>query len=158
MKKRLNIIQINGIKGILFIVGASICFLAGFVVFPGMVMKYGWNFLATATGCVPTIKLAQGILLWAIVVVSYFAFKKKGFFVELKSAHELSGEELNAVMNRIRADRRSNIIANSIMKAKELEIEAKTRLDKFEKSNPLNQDKIDSADKTESSNVDEFLS
>ena len=121
MKNKLNVIQINGIQGIIFLIGAVICLIAGFVAFPGMVFKLGWNFIAHATAVVPTIGMLQGTLLWGIVVVSYFAFKKKGFFIEFKSGNDLSREEMDAVIRKIQMERQSDLIARSIMRAKELE-------------------------------------
>ena len=120
MKNKLNVIQINGIKGMIFVAFAAVCLFAGFVVFPGLVMKYGWNFLAGMTG-IPAIGVFQGVLLWGIAVVSYFAFKKHGFFVEFKNADDLSREEMDAVIRKIQMERQSDLIARSIIRAKELE-------------------------------------
>lgn len=132
MKKNFNVIQINGFKGILLLIGAAMCLAAGFIAFPGIVMKYSWNFIASYLGFVPSIGVLQGILLWGIIVVGYFAFKKKGFLVEFKSADDLSREEMDAVMHRIRMERQSDIIARSILKAKELEEQARKE---FEQEN-----------------------
>lgn len=158
MKNRFNVIQINGIKGILFLAGAAICLFAGFVVFPGIVMKLAWNFFAGMTNFLPSISVLQGVLLWGITVVTYLTFKKKGFFVEFKTTQELSGEELNAVMQKIRMERRSDLIAHSIMRAREFEERAKTQLDCFEKnsndSSNLSQKTEDIEDKT----TDKFVS
>ena len=132
MKNKLNVIQINGVKGIIFVIGAVICLIAGFVAFPGMVFKLGWNFIAHATSVVPTINMLQGTLLWGIVVVGYLAFKGKGFFVEFKTGDDLTKEEMDAVMHRIRTERQADLIAKSIMRARELELEAKKNLDSFE--------------------------
>ena len=129
MKKRLNVIQVNGIKGIIFLIGAAICLFAGFVMFPGIVMKHAWNAISGYTGILPTIGLFQGTLLWGITVVSYFIFKKKGFFVEFKSAEDLSREEMEAVMHKIQVQRQSDLIAKSIMRAKELESEMHKELE-----------------------------
>lgn len=127
----MNIIQINGFKGILFVIGAVLCLIAGFVVFPGLVLKMGWNYLSGTTGILPAIGIIQGTLLWGIVVVAYFAFKKKkGFFVEFKSAHQLSREEMDVVMDKIRAEKQAEIITRSIMRAKELEDEIKSEIEK----------------------------
>lgn len=150
MRNRINVIQINGIKGILFLIGAAICFVAGFVVFPGLVLKSGWNFISGYTGVMPFIGLAQGMLLWAIVCVSYFTFKGKGFFVEFKSTDSLNAAEMDAVMEKIRMDRQRDIIARSIMRAKELEIAAKNELDKFEKE--------EKEEPVKDSEIDKFLS
>ncbi len=147
MKKNFNVIQINGFKGILLLIGAAMCLAAGFIVFPGIVMKYSWNFIASYLSFVPAIGIIQGVLLWGIIVVSYFAFKKKGFFVEFKSADDLSREEMDAVMQRIRMERQSDIIARSILKAKELEEQARKEFEKenseinTEINTEINQDK-----------------
>ncbi|MBO6273564.1 hypothetical protein J6O48_12420 [bacterium] len=125
----MNIIQINGIKGILFLIGAGICLVAGFVVFPGLVLKFGWNYLSAMTGLIPSIGLIQGVLLWGIVIVSYFTFKKKGFFVEFRSANCLTKAEMDEVMHKIRMDQNASIISKSIMRANRLEQELKKEIE-----------------------------
>lgn len=131
MRNRLNIIQINGIKGILFLAFAAVCLGAGFIVFPGMMLKMGWNALSSMTGMLPVIGVIQGTLLWGIVVVSYFTFKKKGFFVEFKSADDMSRAEMDAVIQRIRTERQADIISKSIMRAREIDLKSQNDLDKF---------------------------
>ena len=135
MRNRLNVIQINGISGIVFVVFAAICLAAGFIVFPGLVLKVVWNFISAVTSAIPLIGSIQGVLLWGIVVVSYFAFKKRGFFVELKSADDLSRAEMDAVMHRIRAERQADIISRSILKARELDMKSRNEADVFIKEN-----------------------
>jgi len=125
MKRNFNVIQINGIKGIIFAAGIVSCLIAGFVAFPGLVMKLIWNVIASYTGVLPEIAIVQGILLWGIVVVAYLAFRKRGFMVEFKSADDLSTEEMEAVMQRIRVERQSDILAKALMRAKEAEEKAK---------------------------------
>lgn len=130
MKKNFNVIQINGFKGILLVIGAVMCLAAGFVAFPGFVMKSLWNIGASYMSVIPPIGIIQGVLLWGIIVVSYFAFRKKGYCVEFKSADDLSREEMDAVIQRIRMERQSDIIAKSILRAKELEEKARKELEK----------------------------
>jgi len=128
MKNKLNVIQINGIKGIIFLICAVVCLAAGFIIFPGLVLKSGWNLLSSATGMIPAIGIIQGTLLWGILIVSYFAFGgKKNLFVEFKSADDLSGAELDAVMRKIKAERQADLITKSIMRARELEVNSKAR-------------------------------
>ena len=43
----------------------------------------------------PQLNLLQGILLWAIVVITYCILTKGGFAVSLKNTPELSDEELD---------------------------------------------------------------
>ncbi|GEM_PF-614343 len=131
MKNRLNVIQINGIKGILFIIGAVTCLAAGFILFPGFVMKCGWNLVSAFTGAVPTIGLLQGTLLWGIMVVSYLILVgKKIKFVEFKSTDDLTPGEMDAVMQKIREERQAeqaDLITKSIMRARELNMNARAR-------------------------------
>ena len=49
MKRRMNVIQINGFKGLVMAVGIVACLIAGFVAFPGLVMKTAWNFVSVKT-------------------------------------------------------------------------------------------------------------
>ncbi len=132
MKKNFNVIQINGIKGLIMAGGIVACLFAGFVIFPGMVMKTVWNFISSNIGIIPQIATLQGVLLWGIVVVSYFAFRRKGFMVEFKSADDLSRDEMDEVMQRIRMERQSDILTKALMNAKKMEDEAKKELKKDE--------------------------
>ena len=132
MKKNFNVIQINGIKGLIMAGGIVACLFAGFVMFPGMVMKTVWNIISSSIGIIPQIATLQGVLLWGIVVVSYFAFRRKGFMVEFKSADDLSRDEMDKVMQRIRMERQSDILTKALMNAKKMEDEAKKELKKDE--------------------------
>ena len=132
MKKNFNVIQINGIKGLIMAGGIVACLFAGFVMFPGMVMKTVWNIISSSIGIIPQIATLQGVLLWGIVVVSYFAFRRKGFMVEFKSADDLSRDEMDEVMQRIRMERQSDILTKALMKKKKMEDEAKKELKKDE--------------------------
>lgn len=132
MKKNFNVIQINGIKGLIMAGGIVACLFAGFVMFPGMVMKTVWNIISSSIGIIPQIATLQGVLLWGIVVVSYFAFRRKGFMVEFKSADDLSRDEMEEVMQRIRMERQSDILTKALMNAKKMEDEAKKELKKDE--------------------------
>ena len=132
MKKNFNVIQINGIKGLIMAGGIVACLFAGFVMFPGMVMKTVWNIISSSIGIIPQIATLQGVLLWGIVVVSYFAFRRKGFMVEFKSADDLSRDEMDEVMQRMRMERQSDILTKALMNAKKMEDEAKKELKKDE--------------------------
>ena len=132
MKKNFNVIQITGITGLVMAGGIVACLFAGFVMFPGMVMKTVWNIISSSIGIIPQIATLQGVLLWGIVVVSYFAFRRKGFMVEFKSADDLSRDEMDEVMQRIRMERQSDILTKALMNAKKMEDEAKKELKKDE--------------------------
>lgn len=122
MKKKLRVIQINGLRGLFFALAVLTCLIAGFVVFPGLVAMTAWNFVAAKTMVVPTLGILQGVLLWGIVVVSYMIVKKRHFMVSFKTPTELSDAELDEVMQRIKAETAKNmmtdVIANSRMSKK----------------------------------------
>ena len=158
MKNKLRVIQINGFRGILFVIGAIACLAAGFVAFPGIVLKICWNFVSGLTGVIPSIGVLQGVLLWGIVVVSYFAFKGKGFFVEFKSADELSRSEMDAVMEKIRMEHQADIITKSIMRARELEAQAKKEFENNENIDLNEIENVENIEKIETSSADKFLS
>lgn len=109
----------------LTVAGIVICLFAGFVIFPGVVMKTLWNVMSMYVGLLPKIATIQGVLLWGIMVVGYLAFRRRGFFIEFKSANDLTGEEMEAVMRRIRIDRQTDIISKAFMRAKEIDTAAK---------------------------------
>ena len=118
MKKNFNVIQINGFRGLLMAFGVVACLFAGFIVFPGFVMKSVWNIISCYTGVIPQIAMLQGVLLWAIVVIGYFAFRKNKMMIEFKSANDLSRDEMEEVMQRIRIQRQADIISRAMMEAR----------------------------------------
>ncbi len=137
MKRNTKIIQINGLRGLALALFTVICLAAGFIAFPGYVAKNIWNYFA-GFGYVPVINMFQGVMLWAIIAISYFIItdKRKQSFIAFKSPKELSEEELKQVMNaikmqtKIHAQRPMIISANDLEKFKLKEI---TKPDEFEK-------------------------
>lgn len=131
MKHNMNVIEIRGIRG-LIITGAIVCCLAvGFIGFPGWIMMHLWNFGASYTLSMPSIGIIQGILLWGIIVASYFAFRKEKFIVCVKSPKGLSEDELKSVFADLKESTKEDIILKSMMKARETE--AKLKADSAEK-------------------------
>ena len=118
MKRKFNVIQINGFRGLIMAAGIVACLIAGFIAFPGLVMKSVWNLVSTYSGAIPSISIMQGVLLWGITVVACLAFKKKGMFVEFKSTNDLSQAEMDEVMQRIRIQRQMDIMTKAMMNAK----------------------------------------
>lgn len=129
MKKNLNVIQIKGIKG-LVIAGLVVCCLAaGFIAFPGWVGMHVWNYLASYIETIPSIGLFQGILLWGIIIASYFTFRKEKVVVCLKSPQGLSEEELKAVFADMKKQSLEDPILHAMMKAREAELKYKAQQD-----------------------------
>lgn len=129
MKKNLNVIQIKGIKG-LVIAGLVVCCLAaGFIAFPGWVGMHVWNYLASYIETIPSIGLFQGVLLWGIIIASYFTFRKEKAVVCLKSPQGLSEEELKAVFADMKKQSLEDPILHAMMKAREAELKYKAQQD-----------------------------
>lgn len=133
MKRNAKIIEISGFSGFLKAIFIVTCLIAGFVVFPGLVAMTVWNKFATLT--FPTINLFQGVLLWAIIFITYFISTKKHFAICFGKPKELSDEEMSILMERIRNQSRAKVINQVIMKNIE-------EIKKEEASNKENQDSL----------------
>lgn len=125
MKKNLNIIQIKGIKGLIFAGFVVTCLTAGFIAFPGWVCMQLWNVVASYTTTIPAIGILQGLLLWGILVVSYFVFRKERVVVCVKSPQGLSEEELKMVLADMKKQAQEDPMFQALMKAREAELKYK---------------------------------
>lgn len=127
MRNNLNVIQIRGIRG-LIIAGLVVCCLAaGFIVFPGWVGMHLWNIAASYIENLPAIGLIQGVLLWGIIIASYFTFKKDRVVVCFKSPKGLNEDELKAVFADIKKQSIEDPILQAMLKAREAELKIKTQ-------------------------------
>ena len=129
MKKNLNVIQINGFRGIIIAGFVVTCLAAGFIAFPGLVAMKLWNIIANHVEQLPLIGIIQGILLWGIIIVAYFTFKKNKHVICIKSAEGLSEEELKAVFADIRNQAQNDMIIKNMIKARETELKIKNLCD-----------------------------
>ena len=129
MKKNINVIQIKGIRGILMAGLIVSCLGAGFIVFPGWVIMHLWNYLSEFSFTIPSIGLIQGILLWAILVVSYMIFRKEKVVICTRAPRGLSEEELKAVFADMKRQSLEDPILQAMMKAKEAELKYKEQKD-----------------------------
>ena len=129
MKKNLNVIQIKGIRGLIIAGLVVCCLVAGFIAFPGWVGMQAWNFMASNIENLPAIGLFQGILLWGIIIASYFTFRKEKVVVCLKSPQGLSEDELKAVFANMKKQSLEDPILQAMMKAREAELKYKAQQD-----------------------------
>ena len=72
MRKNARIIQISGLRGLLFALFVVVCLIMGFVTFPGIVAMCIWNMAAASFTSIPQINVIQGILLWVIIALSIY--------------------------------------------------------------------------------------
>ncbi|OLA73171.1 MAG: hypothetical protein BHW62_07540 [Acinetobacter sp. CAG:196_36_41] len=122
MKKNLNVIQIKGVKGLIMLVMVGCCLVAGFIVFPGWIAMNIWNVLASLVNNAPSIGIIQGVLLWGIIVASYFTFRKERVVVCMKTPQGLNEEELKAVFADIKKQTQDDKIIQAMLKARETEL------------------------------------
>ena len=122
MKKKLNVIQIKGIKGLIYIAFIGCCLAAGFGWFPGWICTKLWNIVSGYFEQMPVIGIVQGILLWGIIVASYFTFRKEKLVVCMKAEEGLSEEELKAVFADMKMQAQNDTIIKSMLKAHEAEL------------------------------------
>jgi len=102
MKKNLRVIQINGFRGLFLALFAVSCLIAGFIAFPTLLTMHIWNYLSATTGSFPLIGLGEAVLLWAIIIFSFFIFNKKKLIVSCNVQQELTNEEVKEVVEKIR--------------------------------------------------------
>lgn len=125
MKKNLNIIQVKGFRGILYLAFIGCCFAAGFGWFPGWVCMKLWNLAASYYAQIPAIGIIQGILLWGIIAASYFTFRKDRLVVCMKASEGLSEEELKAVFADIKRQVNDENFVKNMIKAQNAELKIK---------------------------------
>lgn len=129
MKKNFNIIQIKGIRGLVFAGLVVCCLFAGFIIFPGWVGMQLWNISAANSFNIPQIGLFQGVLLWGILVASYFTFRKEKVVVCMKAQQGLNEDELKAVFADMKKQAQYDPILQAMMKAREAELKYKAQKD-----------------------------
>lgn len=121
MKRKMKVLQIRGVRGLFFAAFCACCLLAGFVVFPGVLAMGIWNYFSYKTASIPSISVYGGTLLWAIVLMSGFLFKKKNFAISFGMPKELTENEVKDVLSKIKSQDNvsSLILPNDIEKISE---------------------------------------
>ena len=114
MRRNAKIIQINGLRGLLTALFIITCLAAGFIAFPGFVAMSIWNRFAGTN--IPEINLFQGVLLWAIIFLTYFIASKQSVTVSFASPRELNEEEMKALMERVKMQSQARMINKMILK------------------------------------------
>lgn len=133
MKKNLNVIQIKGIRGLIFAGFVITCLGAGFIIFPGWVGMHIWNALAAYAQEVPSIGIIQGVLLWGIIMTTYFIFRKDKVVVCFKTPEGLSEEELKTVFADIKKQSESDPVLQAMIRAREAELKIQNKENESDK-------------------------
>ena len=142
----MKIVQIDGFKGLISAVFIGACLFAGFVISPGYVAMTLWNKYLVSAYMFPQLNLIQGILLWAIVVITYCILTKGGFAVSFKNTPELSDEELDSIIRSAKVSTQMRMLNKAISKS-----------DKFDsiQKNPYSGD-VNTSSQKDSDNEDKF--
>lgn len=101
-KNNVRVIQINGFRGLLLSFFIVSCLVAGFIAFPAFLTMNIWNYLVAKSVSLPAINFSQGVLLWAIVVISAFLFNKKRFIVSFSAEQELSENQVQRIVSKVK--------------------------------------------------------
>ncbi len=154
----MKVIQIDGIKGLITTLFIGVCLFAGFVIFPGQVAMSLWNKYLVALYMFPTLNLFQGVLLWAMVAITYCIAFKQGLSVSFKSTPELSQEEIDSIVKSAKINSQMRFINKSVSRSDRFELSKRPTIIKSVKndkdstfvSTPISTE--DSAKKIEESN------
>lgn len=120
-KNNVRVIQINGLRGLLLAFFIISCLVAGFIAFPAFLTMNAWNYFATKSVSLPVINFSQGILLWAIIVISVFIFNKKKFILSFSAEQELSDTQVQRIVSKVKEINNSTQQNDSNIEVKQAE-------------------------------------
>ncbi len=140
MRKNAKIIQISGLRGLIFIAFVAVCLVAGFVVFPGLVGMCLWNNFLSEYLNLPEINILQGILLWSIVALIIYLSGSGRSVVQMKKAAQLNESEIRDLMDRIKTQSQASRINSMILKSEKYDETKKSDVEKKSDS-ALNENK-----------------
>lgn len=106
MKRNFNVIKIDGFKGLMMAAFVVCCLVAGFLSFPGWVCMHIWNFTAEYFPQMPQMTLLHGIMLWAIIALSFYALNKGNFSISFGSSRPMpaNDERLKDILRKIQEE------------------------------------------------------
>ncbi len=102
--KKVKMIEIRGISGLLKLGFIGVCLVAGFGVFPGFALMLLWNSFIAANTPIPSIGILQGLLLYGISVVIYLLHNRPKFSISCGAFKDLSDEELDRIITKAKLD------------------------------------------------------
>lgn len=101
--KRLRVIQITGLRGILSAIFFVTCLVAGFVAFPSIVICKLWNIIMPQVFAMPMINFFQGLILWGIVAISYAIINQRDKYFVAFEPKTMSGRDITDIIREIKA-------------------------------------------------------
>lgn len=117
MKRKTRIIQISGIKGLLFAGFVVTCLAAGFIAFPALVAMSIWNY-AAGLFAFPAINIYQGLLLWAMIaIIGFIVNDRKKYLVALQAPTQLSEQEVQKILERVKLQSQAQALNSMLLKS-----------------------------------------
>lgn len=137
MNKKINVIKINGFKGILLAVFIIGCLIAGFLIFPGWVCKNIWNFTAEYFTAMPSMSLIHGSILWVIVALSTYALNQGKLSISIGSTpvqtyREYNEARINDILKQI-SEKNETLLSSKPNTSDSIDNESKDDTDKITK-------------------------
>ena len=146
----MKVVKIDGIKGLITALFICAGLFAGFVISPGYLAMHLWNKYLVNLLMFPQLNLLQGVLLWAIVGISYCILSNKGFAVSFKDSPELTDAEVDTIIRQAKAN--SNIRMMKKVITKNSKTSAVDKDSSFV-SSPISLNKKNSIEEVEDENV-----
>ncbi|MDE6138084.1 MAG: hypothetical protein K2F57_01275 [Candidatus Gastranaerophilales bacterium] len=119
----MKVIQINGIKGLITALFIGVCLFAGFVLFPGYTAMTMWNKYLATNLMFPVLNLLQGVLLWAIIAITFCIVSKQELAVSLKSTPNLTDEELDSIIKKAKTNAQMKMMNKIISQSDKFELQ-----------------------------------
>ena len=77
---------------------------------------HAWNFTSNYIA-IPTIGYLQGLMLWAIIAITGFIINdRKKYLVAFSPKSQLSEDEIDKIMERVRLQRNAELLNSMILK------------------------------------------
>ena len=86
-----EVLKINGIRGVIFVIFCLCCLVTGFIFFPSWACMHIWNAIANHFYQIPKMEMIHGVLLWAIIALSLYVIHTNKSFI--------SFQKINGLMN-----------------------------------------------------------
>lgn len=118
----MKVIQIDGIKGLISAVFIGACLVAGFVIFPGYSAMALWNKYLVTNLMFPVLNLMQGVLLWAIIAITYCIVAKQGLALSFKSTPDLTEDEIKDIIKNAKISSKMKMMSNMVSKSDKLDL------------------------------------
>ena len=112
MRKKCNVIQINGVGGVALVIFIICCAATGFIIFPSWLCMHAWNFVAEYFN-LPVMNLLHGSMLWLIIALAFVAtHMNKSQPIQFGSFSTIDRDEMRKRIEKLRAQNIASLKQN----------------------------------------------